>query len=98
MTTEILTEIIKSGGVVGLLIAIVIYFLKREKKLEKIIEEKDAKIEKLQEASKEDQKEYLTLVYKVLAYFEKGDENFKDFKAFISEKIDSLKNIINVTK
>lgn len=64
MTEEILMSLIKMGPVVGLLVAAVWYFLAREKKLEE-------EVYNLNKELRENEKENVTLLYKVLAWMEK---------------------------
>jgi len=89
MTTEILTEIIKSGGVIGLLVACVIYFMKREGK-------KDKEIEALNTLLREVEKDNLNALYKVLSYLEKAQErdsnSFSELKRDIEEMRKSIED------
>jgi gas vesicle protein len=95
MTTEILLEIAKGGGVVGILVACVIYFMKRETKREKefkdLQEKKDAAIESLQKEMREEAKNSFTVVFKLTNIIEKIEENLKDNKDDILKSIESLK-------
>lgn len=91
---DILLEIAKIGPLVALLIAAIIYFLKREKKNELVVE-------KLQVELRETEKENLTALYKVLAFVEKMDgkdkgrsdlllKEIQEFRKSIEEKISAL--------
>lgn len=64
MTEEILMSLIKMGPVVALLVAAVWYFLAREKKLEE-------EVDNLNKELRENEKQNVTLLYKVLAWMEK---------------------------
>lgn len=74
------------GGIAFSVLVFVVLYLKAE------IKKKDTKIDELQNELREDQKEYLGILFKVVAFMEQGDKNFEDLKAFISDKINSLNN------
>jgi len=88
MTTELILETVKSGGVVGILALSVWYFLNKEKKYK-------AEITTLQEELRNSEKESLSLIYKLAGYMERGEKNLEDLKVFIADKIDSLKESKN---
>ncbi len=80
MVEELLIELVKIGPIVTLLVAAVIYFLKREKK-------KEQEIEKLNEELRESEKENLTALYKTTVLF----EQFKIELERLKDSVDNLK-------
>jgi len=88
MTLEIVLEIVKSGGVIGILGLGIYYFLKKEKAYKEEIKE-------LHDERKEERKELVVLIFKVAAFMEKGDKNFHDLKDFLVREFDNVKKDIN---
>ena len=94
MTPELIGQITQGGIAFTVLLAAILYFLKREKK-------KDEEIEKLNMLLREVEKENLTAMYKVLNYLEKSQEkdeskfaelklSIEEFRKSIEEKLRDL--------
>ncbi len=92
MLLNILSELATIGPIVALLIAAIIYFLKRENK-------KDVEIEELQEQLRESEKENLTALYKTTALFEKftstEEHNYQMLLKELNETRKSLEDKIS---
>jgi len=94
---NLLIQVAQGGIAFTILVAAIFYFLKREKK-------KDKEIEDLNTLLRDVEKENLTALYKVLNYLEKAQEkdnsNFSELKRDIDEMRksieDKLKTIKNV--
>lgn len=70
---DLLLTLAQQGPLISLLVIAIIYFLKREKK-------KDDIIEGLHEELRETEKEHLVLMNKLVAYLDKINDNVNDIK------------------
>ncbi len=97
MSTDLLSQVAQGGIAFAVLVSAILYFLSREKK-------KDKEIEDLNTLLRDVEKENLTALYKVLNYLEKAQEkdntNFSELKRDIDEmrksiegKLNSIKNV-----
>lgn len=95
MNTDIINQITQGGIAFTVLLAAILYFLKREKKKEK-------EIENLNQILREVEKENLTALYKVLGYLEKSTqkdtERFNQLKSDIDLMRQSIEDKINNLK
>jgi hypothetical protein len=92
---SLLMQVAQGGIAFSILVAAILYFLKREKK-------KDKEIEDLNTLLREVEKENLTALYKVLNYLEKAQEkdnlNFSELKRDIDEMRKSIEGRLNTIK
>lgn len=95
MTTDLLTQVAQGGIAFAVLVSAILYFLNREKK-------KDKEIEDLNTLLRDVEKENLTALYKVLNYLEKAQEkdnsNFSELKRDIDEMRKSIEGKLNTIK
>jgi len=95
MSTDLLTQVAQGGIAFAVLVSAILYFLSREKK-------KDKEIEDLNTLLRDVEKENLTALYKVLNYLEKAQEkdnsNFSELKRDIDEMRKSIEGKLNTIK
>ena len=95
MSTDLLTQVAQGGIAFAVLVSAILYFLNREKK-------KDKEIEDLNTLLRDVEKENLTVLYKVLNYLEKAQEkdnsNFSELKRDIDEMRKSIESKLNSIK
>ena len=95
MSTDLLSQVAQGGIAFAVLVSAILYFLSREKK-------KDKEIEDLNTLLRDVEKENLTALYKVLNYLEKAQEkdnsNFSELKRDIDEMRKSIEGKLNTIK
>ena len=95
MSTDLLSQVAQGGIAFAVLVSAILYFLSREKK-------KDKEIEDLNTLLRDVEKENLTALYKVLNYLEKAQEkdnsNFSELKRDIDEMRKSIEDKLKAIK
>lgn len=101
---SILNQIVQGGIAFSVLVYVLIWAKKQIDKKDKIIEEKDTAIKEINKARVEEQKENLSMFYKVLGFMEKMDDgnetkhkevlnNIHEMRKSVEEKLKDLKDV-----
>lgn len=89
---SIINQVVQ-GGIAFAVLVLVLYLDRRElSKKDKIIEDKDTSIKDINKARVEEQRENLSMFYKVLGFMEKMDEGNVSKHKEVIDKIHEMRN------